>query len=68
MKEIKFVVPENGEKLSANASELHAELLKLPADMYVELYHMMKNKMENNFSTSGYCISTGSIPTSAIQV
>lgn len=27
MKEIKIVVPENGEKLSVNASELHEELL-----------------------------------------
>ena len=35
MKEIKFIIPENGEKLSANADELHEELLKLPAEMYV---------------------------------
>lgn len=68
MKEIKFVVPENGEKLSANASELHAELLKLPAEMYVDLYHMMKSKMENSYYVSNGCISAGSISTGAIRV
>ena len=68
MKEIKFVVPENGEKLSANASELHAELLKLPAEMYVDLYHMMKSKMENSYYVSNGCISAGSISTGAIPV
>lgn len=68
MKEIKFVVPENGEKLSANASELHAELLKLPAEMYVDLYHMMKSKMENSYYVSNGCISAGSISAGAIRV
>lgn len=59
MKEIKFVIPENGEKLSANAGELHAELLKLPAEMYVELYHMMKSKMENSLFISSNSVSSG---------
>lgn len=68
MKEIKFVIPENGEKLSANASELHAELLKLPAEMYVDLYHMMKSKMENSYYVSSGCISASSISTRAIPV
>jgi len=68
VKEIKFVVPENGERLSANASELHTELLKLPAEMYVDLYHMMKNKMENSCYVSSGCISAGSISARAIPV
>lgn len=68
MKEIKFVVPENGEKLSANANDLHAELLKLPAEMYVNLYHMMKSKMENSYFVSNGCISADLISTGAIRV
>lgn len=55
MKEIKFVIPEQGEKILCNADELHNELLKLPAEMYVSLYHAMKHKMENSASiTTGY--------------
>lgn len=61
MKEIKFVIPENGEKLSTNSSDLHAELLKLPAEMYVDLYHMMKSKMENGYFVSNCCISSNFI-------
>lgn len=58
MKEIKIVIPENGEMLATKADALHAELLKLPAEMYVDLYHMMKSKMENSCF-----ISNGSIVT-----
>ena len=68
MKEIKFIIPENGEKLSANANELHTELLKLPAEMYVDLYHMMKSKMENSYYLSNGCISADLISTGAIRV
>lgn len=68
MKEIKFVIPENEEKLSTNVGELHDELLKLPAEMYVDLYHMMKSKMENSCFVSNGCISTGSIPSSFARI
>lgn len=61
MKEIKFCIPEQGEKLSMNAEDLHKELLKLPAEMYVDLYHMMKCKMENSYYVSNCCISGGFI-------
>ena len=68
VKEIKFIIPENGEKLSANADELHKELLKLPAEMYVDLYHTMKSKMENNCFISNGCISAGSISSGAVRI
>lgn len=48
MKEIKFVIPEQGERILCSADELHKELLKLPAELYVDLYHKMKRRMENN--------------------
>ena len=68
MKEIKFIIPENGEKLSANADELHEELLKLPAEMYVNLYHMMKSKMENSYFVSNGCISSSYISSGAVRI
>lgn len=68
MKEIKFIIHENGEKLSANADELHKELLKLPAEMYVNLYHMMKSKMENSYFISNGCISASSIFSGARRI
>lgn len=68
MKEIKFVVPENGEKLCANADELHRELLKLPAEMYVNLYHMMKSKMENSYFVSNVCSFDSSISSVAARI
>ena len=68
MREIKFVIPEQGEKISTNASELHAELLKLPAEMYVNLYHMMKNKMENSYFVSNGCISASSISSGVARI
>ena len=68
MKEIKFVVTENGEKSCANADELHRELLKLPAEMYVNLYHMMKSKMENSYFVSNGCISASSISSGAVRI
>ena len=68
MKEIKFIIPENGEKLSANVDELHKELLKLPAEMYVDLYHTMKSKMENRYFVSNGCISASSISSGVARI
>ncbi len=48
MKEIKFNIPEDGEKPITNAFEIHKELLKMPADLYVDLFHLMKSKIESN--------------------
>lgn len=32
---------------SADAGEIYETLLKLPAEKYLDLYHMMKNRAEN---------------------
>lgn len=57
MKEIKIAIPENGEMFAPKVDDLHAELLKLPAYMYVDLFHMMKNKMDDSYYVSNGFIS-----------
>lgn len=56
MKEIKIIVPENGEKLSVNVSDLHEELLKLPVEMYLDLYYTMKRKINGATPSSIACL------------
>lgn len=54
MKEIKIAVPEQGEMLLVDISELHKELLKLPAGLYMDLYRAMSRKIDNsNFALNG---------------
>jgi len=61
MKEIKITIPDNGEVSAMKTDDLHAELLKLPAKMYVDLYHMMKNNMENSYYISNGTFNGGMI-------
>ena len=44
---ISMTVQTGTEPCNVDIAVMHQSLLQLPAEKYLELYHMMKNKVEN---------------------